>query len=288
MVLTEQHTIFWSNDYMNEQMLESGESIFGCRKSNYQNASESFEKIRCSELEVIGNCLKDKLHPLQKEALELGSGTGFLTTYLSHLGFTVDTSDYEFEKPFHARSFEKCNLRENFPFLAKKQSYDLIVSLASLHHVAERNLGTLPTAFCLGACNALKDDGIVLIVDVAPGNEDTLADAFPADKVGVFFKEVIDRYAHPTHDGRYLNGDLVQQQFRQLGLLETEHSYIDCAWYFDTEEQMAVFVKSLFNLKALPVQKVKEYLKTIIGCESNGRLQLNWGLQIITASKPRD
>lgn len=271
---------------MTKRKAENSVGVFGHRKVNYQKATCFFENVRYSELEVIGDYIRKNLHPHQKDVLELGSGTGFLTSYLSRIGFVIDATDFEFDRPFEARHFERCDLRASFPTIALENSYDIVISLATLHHVAERSSGILPSSLCTGICRALKENGSLIVLDVAPGDSAKVEKNTSAQRVGTFFSEVIDRFTVPAHDGRYLNGDIVQQQFQSVGLSKTEHSFRDCAWYFDTEDQMAAFVKSLFNLEGLSIQKVKDYLKNIVGYELNDRLKLNWGLQMITASNP--
>jgi len=257
--------------------------VFGFRKDMYKSVSPLFGVVRRSELEMLQEYWSHMSQ--QSMILEVGCGTGFLSQFLIQKGFVVDGIDFEFSKPKGVRKYWQEDLRERWPADIKFKAYDLVISLASMHHIALNGSQKPPTAFISGALKSLRPNGSLVICDVARPQSATLACSNPAIRTAKFFQEVVDTYTVPPHCGEYLDRNRTQNALIQLGFKCVCHKYVHCPWLFKSHDEMCAFIKILFNLTDITDKYLNKILNSYIGISNHvdGCIELNWGLQVFSA-----
>lgn len=264
--------------------LHTPKTQFGYRKDRYESISSMFNEVRKHELDLAYDLIK--LNHMGKNVLEVGSGTGFLTNHLINNGFNIDAIDAEFTKPAGVSNFWVHDLRNGLPKGVKSSNYDLIVSLATMHHVADPKTNTLPNILWYNFNEALTAGGFLLILDVSPRHDIQETAKWNCTNTGKFFNLVVDKYCIPEHQGVYLNRNPTKTKLIENHFTNFQHLDCPCPWIFNNKSDMTHFVKNLFNFQELNEYDIIEYLREYIGFNKTSEfLVLNWGLQAFIAQK---
>ena len=151
-------------------------------------------------------------------------------------------------------------------------SVDVILSLAGLHHVADR-------APVYAEWNRLlKPGGQLVVADVASGTP-----------TGAFLNEFIDRFTQGGHQGVFIEENEFEDGLGEAGLMASNCRLEDVPWRFPDRETMALFCWTLFSAKKTTPDRVAESLIDYVGLANTegGGIQINWQLRYATATKPR-
>lgn len=145
-------------------------------------------------------------------------------------------------------------------------SLDRVISVAGLHHVADKPAVFQELRRCLKPC------GRLVVADVAAGSS-----------VGRFLNEFVDAFSDEGHDGRFLD-DATADELRCAGFDVRLARRIAYPWRFAGREEMVEFCRLLFGLvKASPLQ-IGEALEAYLGCgRRNDAWELNWELLFLAA-----
>ena len=235
---------------------------FEKRGHPYDLAMQRFPDSRNQEFERLFDSIEmQHVH----HVLDLPSGGGYLARHLpSHcLLSSVDPS-----QPFHTSDEIRYIDLENL--MLPDESYDLVVTLAALHHVDNK------AGFLTGVGKALTPRGYCCFADVAAGSG-----------ISDFLDDFAGKYNGTGHKGDYLDIDapfpgLFDQQCMQL----VEQAIRPCPWVFDSEQDMVVFCRLLFGLQQVADHEILAALKHYVGVDvSDEKVQLNWELLYITLQK---
>ena len=239
---------------------------FHKRGHPYDLAMQSFPDSRNKEFQRLFDVVNfDKV----KTVLDLPSGGGYLVRHLpAHCTLTsVDPS-----QPFRTSEAIKEIDLENLEL--PEQGYDLVVTLAALHHVDNKK-GFLQSVF-----SSLKPGGYCCFADVAAGRG-----------IGRFLDEFAGAYNGTGHQGDYLGVDAPYPGYGDIkGLTLLEHEVKPCWWSFNSERDMVEFCRLLFGLNNVANREIQEALAHYVGydisqCDEWGSVFLKWELLYITMQR---
>lgn len=250
------------------------------RVARYKAAQSSFPRARMSELASFEAAVEAAGR--SRPALEIGSGDGMLTRLLLERGYAVDTVDPAFSGLDGVRSHYPEDVSRGLKFLPDDGAYDLIVSLACMHHVVEAG-DRLPSVLADDLTRLTRPGGILILQDV--GSRKALErtahqeGATAAGWTVRFFEEVVDRFSEPQHAGVYVELDAVAEQLASLGW-ETERCFWHaCPWSFPDTAALLRFLLTLFNLKMTAERLEGLIAESIVRTEDGARLL--WGLHCL-------
>jgi len=213
-----------------------------------------------------------RLLPPPAKILELGCGHGFLTHSLIESGYVVDTIDAAFKAPSGIRSHFIADLQQGLPLEHLDRNYDGVVSLASLHHVLQRP-DQLPHTLSSGLIEVTRPGSVLVIQDVAQGDP-IEARSFLVER---FFREVVDVYSHPPHEGVYLDLPKIADSLERGEWTILEISIRPCDWHFSSEKDASGYFHNLFNLQ-LSDEQLLRALKHMLYKNEEGKHCARWAL----------
>ncbi len=151
-------------------------------------------------------------------------------------------------------------------------SVDVILSLAGLHHVADRE--PVYTEWN----RLLKPEGQLVVADVASRSP-----------TGAFLNEFVDRFTPGGHKGVFIEENEFQDGLGAAGLIVSDCRLEDVPWRFPDRETMSLFCWTLFSVKKATPDQVAKSLRDYVGLAKtkNGGIQVNWQLRYAIAKKPR-
>lgn len=248
------------------------------RVEKYGKAQERWPRVRCHELDSFYSVLtNDNGHPLK--ALEIGSGTGFLTRSLLEMGYTVDTVDPAFPRLEGVRSHYPCYLNRGFSSELMLNRYDAIVSLAALHHIAETPDG-LPD-FLVRDMHYVAAPGAKLILQDVPqaaaARKSFLRGSAIAGTTAEFFERIVEVYSVPDHRGVYVDLNDVAAQFEEYGWKIEKCFWHECPWSFEDMESLSEYLRKLFNLQILENHELWRLVEPYVQYTGTG-VDLRWAL----------
>ena len=237
---------------------------FEQRGHPYDQAMQRFPDSRNQEFERLFDDIR--LEAVQ-DVLDLPSGGGYLARHLPdhcQLSSADPSQPFRTSDAIHSIDLECLDLPE--------KAYDLVVSLAALHHIDNKQ------GFLRSLIRALRPGGYCCFADVARGSG-----------ISQFLDQFAGAYNGTGHKGDYLDVDqpypgLHQQEGAKL----INHSVKPCPWLFDSESAMATFARLLFGLSHVTDEQVVSALKRYVGFDidpKTGQIQLNWELLYITVQK---
>jgi len=231
--------------------------VFDVRGHKYDNAMRRFPMARDEEFRQL-------LHGLDIEhcrrVFDIPSGGGYLRRFLHT---EVSLVEFDPSADFGLQGGESIDL-ENLEL--ETASAELVVSLAALHHVANK------AGFFRAALSALTPGGYLCVGDVPKGSP-----------LAAFLDDFVGRYNGMGHSGDYLETDA--DYYRRLigtgvDLIRCEES--PCHWHFDSRADLAAFCKSLFGLVDVSDDEIVEALDRQVGLStSKTGVVLHWRLQYL-------
>ena len=251
------------------------------RIERYTEANKTFPNARFNELNAIESLLPTDVI---SSVLEIGSGTGFLTKSLLAKGLTVDTIDPHGSWITGVRKHYQTDIKNGFPFIPNGEKYDLIVSLASFHHIIETS-DHFQTQLIDDICRITDSNSYLLIVDVPNEKDNITSNCVLTDNAASytseFFNEIVDCYSTPFHNGVYLRTDPLVDQFKEYGWDSLLRKNIYCPWSFCSIEDLHSFISLLFNIPK--IHEIPAYKKIInkMVVSYHDIIEFQWGLSSI-------
>jgi len=147
-------------------------------------------------------------------------------------------------------------------------SVDVVISLAALHHIDEKD------RFFYESHRILRQGGTLTIADVRAGSA-----------VSEFLDGFVNEHNTMGHKGNYIHAD-TQEEIERCGFTVKESSLIPFHWEFDSPQAMGKFCQLLFGIDKADVAQVVEGIRKHLGysAESNA-CRMNWELLFIKARK---
>jgi ubiquinone/menaquinone biosynthesis C-methylase UbiE len=202
------------------------------RARKYHLAMGNHPNARNSELEKLE--LDESLNKENLIILDLGAGDGYLTGYLSKIYpkakiYALDNSKSMLSE--HTNGKVKIINSEGHNIPLESDSVDLIVSLATFHHV-KKKYETFEEVKRI-----LAPKGVFIIADVMDKTN-------PQE----FFDTIVRKHCITGHEFPFLSKEWIEKLANQSGLIHKKSKLKDTPWKFKSREDMAFFVKNLVGL----------------------------------------
>lgn len=148
-------------------------------------------------------------------------------------------------------------------------AYDLIVNLAAIHHIKNKQ------QFISALFNALKPQGYLCIADVVQDSA-----------IAYFLDNIAGKYNGTGHQGDYLTNQTISTINFSSKYTLLENKIKNCAWAFETEEFLVDFCRLLFGIKTISDSDLLTALNEKIGVDyKNNKVYLRWELIYIALQK---
>jgi SAM-dependent methyltransferase len=149
-------------------------------------------------------------------------------------------------------------------------SVDLVLSLAGLHHVAERQPIYDEWA------RVLRPGGTVAVADVAVDTP-----------TGEFLNTFVDAHVAGGHDGIFIGETEFRTGLGAAGLAVESDSLESVPWEFPDMVALGAFCRELFGVVGVAVEQVAEALERQVGVTGTpAGVALGWQLRYAVARKP--
>lgn len=237
------------------------EEIFNQRGRSYHMAMEKYPNTRDEEFESIVSKLSQSPDNV---ILDLPAGGGYLGRYLND---NVKYLAYDFSGEFdHQHSgIRKC---KESKIELENDSVSEIVSLAALHHIAER-----------------KDFYNEMHRILEPGGKMVIADVKDDGEISSFLNGFVDRWNSMGHQGRFIGqGDTLEINNVGFDVEVSEKSYY---WNFQNESSALEFFRLLFCLDLNPSDKELKNALSDLGIKDDEGFSVSWELSYLICSKSK-
>ena len=243
--------------------MQGYEEIFIQRGKSYHSAMEKYPHARDEEFKAIVEFLH--LKPGLR-LLDLPAGGGYLE---KHLPDSLEYLAYDFSGEFddsHS-GIKKC--KESKIDLPDR-CVDLVVSLAALHHIVERD------SFYGEMFRVLVPSGQFVLGDVVKGS-----------KIDPFLNQFVNEYNSMGHHGRFIDVDRDTHELERAGF-DVSFKGTDFYWSFDNEDCALDYFKKLFYLDKNPLDTLilDELIKLGIR-KSEQSFEVQWSLGFLIAKKSK-
>ena len=229
--------------------------VFNRRGRAYDTAMQRFPNARANEFRALFDGIELRR---DMDVVDVPAGGGYLRPYLpAH----VKLHEYECSSGFFVSS-QNVSLINDIGALPER-SFDLAVSVAALHHVADKG------AFILALLRSLRPGGAVLLADVEAGSSEAQ-----------FLDGFVAQNNVTGHNGMYLQGGREHlSKYLKAGAARIRTvERRSCPWVFPSESAMLSFVKLLFGMPNVDEALLRAALNTL-GIERQGSsVVLRWGL----------
>ena len=149
-------------------------------------------------------------------------------------------------------------------------SVDLVLSLAGLHHLSDRQ--------------AVFDEWARIL---RPGGQVVVADVADATPPAEFLNGFVDRFTPGGHAGRFLGETEFTTGLTASGLEVSEDVLEQVPWRFPDIDLLGRFCWQLFSCRLTTPAEVARGLADVIGItNTDDGVQLNWQLQYAVATRP--
>jgi len=235
--------------------------IFDHRASPYEEAMAAQPRARDAEFQLAVGGIQGGLN--DPVVLDMPSGGGYLNRHLPQ-AMDVVSLDPSFTFSALAAHNGVCSITqgrmERLPF--RDGSFDVIISLAGLHHQPE-----LGEVFAEARRVLDKENGQMIVCEVEKGTP-------PAR----FLNGFVDRHNVRGHEGRFVDGE-THQVLSGAGFRIQHSAYYRYTWNFPNESAMVEFCRKLFGLNATD-QQIRTELRGTLGVDdSDEGCHLQWGLR---------
>jgi cyclopropane fatty-acyl-phospholipid synthase-like methyltransferase len=243
------------------------QAIFNERGKAYHQAMVVFPDARSQEFAEILRLANLKPGQVLCDA---PSGGGYLPSYLPNTDCEVialETSE-TFYQICRNRGTCRAILTELDHIDLPDSSIDCLISLAGLHHLADR------AAFFREAHRILK-----------PGGSHCVADVRVDTKVARFLNVFVDRWNSMGHQGDFFDAG-APAELEAAGFNAVEHYYREYHWTFRCIEDMSHCVTLMFGLDRAQPADVLAGIEQYLGYElADGECRMNWGLLFLRGVK---
>lgn len=199
---------------------------------------------------------------------DVPSGGGYLNRFLSVPAAitSVETSS----------AFLGYIPRKNHKILAKdldsipmdSESMDKVISIAGLHHLSNLE------GFFQEVRRILKPNGACCIADVREGS-----------RVDSFLNGFVNQFNSLGHEGRFFTNQ-TNALMNECGLAVEQAGAVSYPWNFSTTEDMVSFCRFLFGLDKGSDAEILQGIGNTVGyAHRNGKVEMNWELQFIRATR---
>ncbi len=244
-------------------MFDSYEHIFDQRGRWYHEAMGRCPRARWREFRAV----VDAAAPRPGETIvDLPAGGGYLAAWLPRGMHYIGV---ESSRTFHDSALPGAGRRILAPLHdtgLPTGSVDLVISLAGVHHLADR------PALYREVARILKPEGRFVLADVRDGSD-------PARFLDLFV------HAHNSmgHRGMYLD-PADRAAMRASGLEIVTDRATPYTWDFDDRDELAAFVGLLFGLDRATPAQILRGVDTFLGADPKGAgLGMRWALDVIVA-----
>jgi SAM-dependent methyltransferase len=245
-------------------MFDNYKDIFNARGAAYHQGM--LEQPRAREQEFAA--MLRLAEPRDGQVIcDMPSGGGYLRNFIDA---DVTLLCVETSQAFADRVKQTDKMRailadlHSVPIDAK--SVDTVISLAGLHHVADR-----PAMFA-GIRRMLKPGGRACFADVTAGS--------PVDS---FLNGFVHRHNSMGHQGEFVC-DKIRDELSAAGFTINSDRQEHFHWLFETEPAMARFCRLLFGLDKADEAQTLQGLRDTVGYDRDGeRWRMNWELTCLRA-----
>ena len=153
------------------------------------------------------------------------------------------------------------------PLPWQARSLDAAVSLAGIHHIADKR------PLFTELARVVRPAGTLVISDVAAGSA-----------VAAFLDDYVGRYNSTGHEGVYLDSSTCHEL--EASGWQVVHSAVNTFhWVFDSEPDMADFCHLLFDIRGASGTMTLAEIDKRLGMSRlpDGRVAMNWSLMTIRA-----
>ena len=202
------------------------------RARRYHLAMGNHPNARNSELERLE--LDKALNKKGLVILDLGAGDGYLTRHLSKtypnaIIYALDASESMLSE--HTNGNVKLINADSDNIPLESGSVDLVVSLATFHHVKKKKE-------TFGEINRI----------LAPKGHFIIADVMDKTNTQEFFDTIVRDYCITGHEFPFLSKEWIGELAGETGFFHKESKLKETPWKFESREDMAFFVKNLVGL----------------------------------------
>lgn len=243
--------------------------LFNVRGRQYDRAMTRHPKARDHEfstaVNISGVSAGDRV-------ADIPCGGGYLARYLPAdvTLYSVDSSDV-FADCLRAAGGHHQMLCPIDQVPLADSSLDHILSLAGLHHVADRQ------PFWRECARLLRPGGVLTVGDVAHNS-----------RVALFLDSLVDRYTSTGHAGIYFDAQTVVE-LESCGFdverVETRRIH----WWAENRVALAEFCHSLFGLEGIETATLEAELAVRLGIhDTSSGAELDWELIFFRAVRRQD
>ena len=237
------------------------QQIFKARGSSYDRAMQQFPEARDREFR---NLLERVNLDTISRVADIPSGGGYLQ---QHLPARVKIDSYEPCNEFLTHQHGSPIDLENLDLADDR--YDLIASLAAIHHVSNK------ARFMQRCYESLKPGGYLCLGDVPAKHS-----------IGRFLDNFAGRYNGTGHSGDYLIADQISSMAAVQGFSVLGCEVKPCPWVFSQQQDMVDFCTGLFSLTAVGDEELLDALDRYVGISRTPhQLSLDWELLYISLRK---
>ena len=246
---------------------DSYSDIFEQRADTYHEAMTLYPSARDAEFEAIVKFAR--LSP-DSVVADIPSGGGYLENYLGDAATAIIA--VEPSEQFFVRCKESQRLQKVFSPLEElgidEQSIDAIISLAGLHHVADRDrvFGEMH--------EILVPDGTLCIADCRLGSG-----------VDSFLNVFVHEHNSMGHEGWFIDDDF-RQTLTRAGFAIEQNDVIEYTWNFPNAEAMVQFCILMFGIDKTTPENVLSGIEKHLGYTTDDTgCHMNWELEFLRCKR---
>lgn len=246
--------------------IDTYEAIFERRGASYDEAMTTAPHARAEEFRRVVAWMDPQPGHV---VCDVPSGPGDLRRYVDRSVTLVHVEpSMAFARRCRARATVSIAVGtlETLPLRAR--SVDRVVSLAALHHVADKR------AFVMEAARILKPTGMLCVADVCSGSP-----------VAAFLNDFVDAHNSMGHRGAFID-EALDREIADTGCTVDRAARETFPWRFASRAAMATFAQRLFGLdRATPAETLAGIDRHLGTYTEAGAHCLNWELRFVRAVK---